>query len=112
LKTASYVFTAFSVLFTIIRGVTHFFPGVKIEGTLPLIVVVASSTCYGLHKVWKPSNVEIKIATTNAMIEVLFGDLFAQDGIRAIAVTEFFDSKLGRSSWSARFRSSRSAKCA
>ena len=35
-KTAGYVFTVFSVLFTIIRGVTHFLPGVKIEGMFPL----------------------------------------------------------------------------
>src|SRR5438034_7030949 len=94
-KTASYIFTAFSVLFTIIRGVTHFVPGVKIEGYLPLVVVFFISICYGIRKVWKPSKIEIRIATTNTTVEVLFGDLFAQDGIRAIAVSEFFDSKLG-----------------
>ncbi len=95
-KTAGYVFTAFSVLFTIIRGVTHFMPGVKIEGMLPLTVVIIVSLCYGLKQVWKPSKIEIKIATTNTTIEVIFGDLFKQDGIRAIAVSEFFDSKLGK----------------
>lgn len=94
-KTAGYVFTAFSVLFTIIRGVTHFVPGVEIQGALPLTVVIIASVCYGLKEVWKPSEVKIKIATTNTTIEVLFGDLFEQDGIRAIAVSEFFDTKLG-----------------
>jgi len=69
---------------------------VKIEGTLPLIAALAISICYGFRKVWKPSNIEIKIPTTNTTIEVLFGDLFALDGIRAIAVSEFFDSKLGK----------------
>jgi hypothetical protein len=95
-KAAGYIFTAFSVLFTIIRGVTHFVPGVNIQGVLPLVLVLAISICYGLRKVWKPSKIEIRIATTNTTIEVLFGDLFAQDGIRAIAVSEFFDSKLGK----------------
>jgi hypothetical protein len=95
-KAASYIFTAFSVLFTIIRGVTYFVPGVKIQGPLPLVVVLVISVCYGLRKVWKPSKIEIRIATTNTTIEVLFGDLFEQDGIRAIAVSEFFDSKLGK----------------
>ncbi len=95
-KAAGYVFTAFSVLFTIVRGVTHFIPGVKIEGTIPLLTVVAVSVAYGLRKIWKPSKVEITVAHTNTTIEVLFGDLFAQKGMRAIAVSEFFDSKLGK----------------
>ncbi len=95
-KTLGYVFTAFSVLFTVVRGVSHFLPGVKIEGTFPLAIVIVVSMCYGLKKVWKPSKVEIRIATTNTTIEVLFGDIFKQDGLRAIAVSEFFDSTLGK----------------
>ena len=43
----------------------------------------------------KPQKIGIKIANTNTTIEILFGDLFALDGLRAIAVSEFFDSKLG-----------------
>jgi len=95
-KTASYIFTAFSVLFTIIKGLTYFVPGIEIEGPIALTVVVLVSICYGLKKVWKPSRRTIKVANSNTTIEILFGDLFAQDGIRAIAVNEFFDSKLGR----------------
>jgi hypothetical protein len=68
----------------------------KIEGLLPLIVAVGISVGFGLKKVWKPSRVEICIANCNTVLEVLFGDLFKQHGIRAIAVTEFFDSKLGK----------------
>lgn len=37
-----------------------------------------------------------KIANSNTVIEVIFGDLFEQSGIRAIAVNEFFDSKIGK----------------
>jgi hypothetical protein len=95
-KTAGYMFTAFSVLFTIVQAVSHFIPGVKIEGRNPFLVVVAVSLAYGLRKIWKPSKIEIAVAHTNTIIEVLFGDLFAQNGLRAIAVSEFFESKLGK----------------
>jgi hypothetical protein len=95
-KTSGYIFTAFSVLFTIIKGITHFIPGFKIEGPTAFVIVILVSLCFGLKKVWKPSTVDIKVANTNTIIEVLFGDIFTQDGIRAIAVTEFFDSKLGK----------------
>ena len=95
-KTVGYVFTAFSVLFTIIKGINRFFPGVKIEGPFAFAVIVFVSACFGLKKVWKPSKIKIKVANSDTTIEVLFGDLFVQDGIRAIAVNEFFDSALGK----------------
>jgi len=95
-KTIGYVFTAFSVLFTIIKGVNQFFPGVKVEGPLAFGVIILVSVGFGLKKVWKPSNIKIKVANSDTKIEVLFGDIFTQDGIRAIAVNEFFDSALGK----------------
>ena len=96
LKTGGYIFTAFSVIFTIVRGLTFFIPAIKIEGIPALTIAILISACYGLKKVWKPSKIEVKIANTNTIIEVLFGDLFDQIGIRAIAVNEFFDSKIGK----------------
>ena len=95
-KTARYVFTEFSVLFTIIKGINQFFPGVKVEGPIAFIVIIAVSVVLGLKKIWKPSGIKIKVANSDTTIEVLFGDLFAQDGIRAIAVNEYFDSALGK----------------
>jgi hypothetical protein len=95
-RTSGYVFTAFSVLFTVIRGVTYFIPGVKFEGPVPFAIVILVSVAFGLKKVWKPSTVDIAIPNTNTTIEVLFGDIFALDGIRAFAVSEFFDSQLGK----------------
>ena len=95
-KTAGYIFTAFSVLFTIIKGINQFFPGVKIEGPLAFAVIILASVIFGLKKIWKPSSIKIKVANSDTKIEVIFGDLFAQDGIRAIAVNEFFDSALGK----------------
>jgi hypothetical protein len=95
-KTAQYIFTCFSVIFTIVRAITYFIPAIKIEGWFALTLAVVISVGWGLKKIWKPSRIEIPITHCNTVIEVIFGDLFAQDGIRAIAVNEFFDSKLGK----------------
>ena len=95
-KTGGYIFTSFSVLFTIIKAITYFIPTIKIQGLFPLTVAVLVSVGFGVRKVWKPSQIEICIANCSTTIEVIFGDLFKQDGIRAISVNEFFDSKLGR----------------
>src|SRR6266566_3417455 len=92
-KTAQYIFTSFSVIFTLVRAITYFIPTIKIEGLLPLAAAAVVSVVFGLGKAWKPSRIEIPIANCNTAIEVLFGDLFAQDGIRVVAVNEFFDSK-------------------
>jgi Domain of unknown function (DUF6430) len=91
-----HIFTCFSVIFTLVKGVTHFLPAIKIEGWLALSGAVLVSVFYGLWKVWKPSSIEFKIPHFNTVIEVLFGDLFSQEGIRAIGVSEFFDSKIGQ----------------
>jgi hypothetical protein len=95
-KTAQYIFTCFSVLFTLVKAITHFIPSIKIEGPAPLTAAIVVSVIYGLGKVWKPSRIEICVANCNSIIEVVFGDLFKQDGIRVIAVNEFFDSELGK----------------
>jgi hypothetical protein len=91
----TYAFAAFSVLWTLTEGITHFLPGVKIEGGYALTIIILVSIAYGLNRFWKPSKIVIKVATTNTKIEVLFGDLFAQDGLRGFGVTEFFESELG-----------------
>jgi hypothetical protein len=95
-KTAKCVFTSFSVLFTLVTAITHFVPAIKIEGLFALTVAAAISIGFGLNKIWKPSRIEMPLANCNTVIEVLFGDLFEQEGLRAIAVTEFFDSTLGK----------------
>lgn len=61
-RTLQYIFTPFSVIFTIIKMITHFVPGIKIEGLIPLTVAFLISVCFGLKKIWKPSKIEIKIA--------------------------------------------------
>jgi hypothetical protein len=95
-KTVQYVFTSFSVIFTLVRATTYFIPAIKIDGPFALTAAIVISVVFGLRKVWKPSRIEIPVSHCNTTIEVIFGDLFSQDGIRAIAVNEFFDSKLGK----------------
>lgn len=96
LDTATYIFTCFSVQFTIVKVIVQFFPEFRIQGPLPLIAGILISLGWGAKKVWKPSKTSIKIANCNTTIEVVFGDIFEQDGIRAISVSEFFESELGR----------------
>ena len=95
-KAISYAFVAFSVMWTLTEGLNYFVPEIQIKGFVALGVIVLISIGYALKQVWKPSKIEIKVSNSNTTIEVVFGDLFQQDGIRAIAVNEFFDSKLGR----------------
>lgn len=95
-KTVKHAFVAFSVMWTLIEGLNHFVPEIQIKGLVALGMIVLISVGYALKQVWKPSKVEIKISNSNATIEIVFGDLFQFEGIRAIAVNEFFDSKLGR----------------
>lgn len=95
-KTISYAFVAFSVMWTLTEGLNHFVPEIQIKGHIAFGIIILISIGYALKQVWKPSKVEIKISNSNTTIEVVFGDLFQLEGIRAIAVNEFFDSKLGR----------------
>jgi hypothetical protein len=83
-------------MWTLTEGLSYFVPGIQIKGLVALGAIILISISYALKQVWKPSKIEIKVSNSNTTIEVVFGDLFQQDGIRAIAVNEFFDSKLGR----------------
>lgn len=89
-------FFMFSGLFTLASAVDFFLPNVKMKTPIVLGIVSLISLVFGLRKVWKPSKVAIQIANCATCVEIVFGDLFAQDGIRAIAVNEYFDSKIGK----------------
>ena len=89
-----YAFTAFSVMWTVIEGVTEILE-VEIKGVYVFIVVILVSVTFSLKRSWKPSSIVIKVATTDTKIEVLFGDLFAQEGLRGIAATQYFESEFG-----------------
>ncbi|MDQ5936368.1 MAG: Fis family transcriptional regulator [Cyanobacteriota bacterium erpe_2018_sw_21hr_WHONDRS-SW48-000092_B_bin.40] len=89
-------FTAFSVLQTLGSGITYFAPGVKFDHPWALPVVGGISLLWAIKKLWKPSTIEINVPNCNTVIEITFGDLFKQTGIRVIAVNEFFDSEIGK----------------
>jgi hypothetical protein len=91
-----HVFTSFSMTFTVVKALTHFFPKLKFDGPGRLSIILFLCVIYGLDRVWKPSHIEFKVPTCDTIIEILFGNFFEQDGIRAVAVNEFFDSKLGK----------------
>jgi Thoeris protein ThsA, Macro domain len=94
-KLAEYTFAGFSVVLTILRGIAYFIPVIKFEGFGSLATAIGIGVIFGVRKAWKPSRIEIPLANCDTVIEIVFGDLFTQDGIRVIAVSEFFDSKLG-----------------
>lgn len=95
-KLIGYSFTCFSIIFTIVKAVSHFIKGVELTGPVVFGAIILASVFVGLNKVWKPSKIKIKVANSNTSIEVLFGDLFLQDGIKVIPVNEYFDSALGK----------------
>ncbi len=95
LKAFAAGFAAFSVCWTLIACCTYVIPSLNLRGTFVLAGIVIVSLVYAAFRVWQPSQIEITVRHTNTKIEVKFGDLFAQDGYRAIAVSEFFESELG-----------------
>lgn len=96
LRAVEHLIVAFSVLWTFTEALDFFVPGVVLGGRTLLGLIAAASVLYTLWKVWKPSRVSLKVSNTNTVLEVLFGDLFQQEGIRAFAVNEFYDSELGK----------------
>jgi hypothetical protein len=95
-KTLQYVFASFSVLFTLASWIALFDPSLRLYSLSTLATATIVSAVYALWSVWKPSRIEICPANCNTAIEVLYADLFQQDGIRAIPVSTFFESKLGK----------------
>lgn len=95
-KTCVNGFVCFSVLWTLTEAVDHFVPGIMFKGPVALWLLVLISVGYAVKRAWKPTRIDVKIANANTSITVLYADLFEQDGIRAIAVNEFFDSAIGK----------------
>lgn len=94
-KAFVYFFASFSVLWTLIEGLTHFIPSLQLRGIPCLSVVIVIGLGYAAHKIRRPSSVSFNISHTNTKLEIKFSDIFVEDGVRAIAVNEFFDSEIG-----------------
>lgn len=90
-----HLFAAFSVMWTLVDGFTHFIPSLNFRNIASFIIVVVISIIYTAIMIRQPSVIEIPIRHTNTKIEIKFGDLFNEDGLRVISVNEFFDSELG-----------------
>ena len=91
----TYWFASFSVLWTLVEGFTYFIPSLDLRSPTALVIVAVIGIVYTATMIRRPSKIEIPIRHTNTRLEIKFGDLFKEEGFRAIAVNEFFDSELG-----------------
>lgn len=89
-------FYSMGIVFTITIGWNEFIKKPRFSGAGEFWAIVVISLGFAVKRAWRPKEIEIRIAHTDTKIEILFGDLFQVDGVRAIAVNEFFDSKIGR----------------
>jgi hypothetical protein len=90
------VFTTYSLIFTATKTITFLLPTVKVEGAIPMGIIALAGLVFGLQRISKPSRAALQIPNSNTCLEILFGDLFEQDGLRLIAVNDHFDSELGK----------------
>lgn len=95
LKTFVYFFASFSVLWTLVEGVTYFIPSLDLRGIQSLIIVFFIGIAYSACMIRRPSRVCFSIGHSNTSIQIKFSDLFSERGYKAIAVNEFFDSEIG-----------------
>lgn len=95
LRSFIYFFAAFSVIWTIVEGLTFFIPALNLRHFVSLVIIMVVSAIYTAIMIRQPSKVVIPVRHTNTRIEIVFGDLFKEDGYRVISVNEFFDSEIG-----------------
>jgi hypothetical protein len=88
-------FLAYSALWTILDSVGSFFPPIGPKGVAAYLSLVVVSIAIGLWRSLPPTGVRFRIPTTNTILQIEFGDLFAAPGLRVVSVNEFFDSDLG-----------------
>lgn len=61
-----------------------------------LIGYILFSILIGFIVVYPKKKVNFNLTNTNTKVEIVFGDLFKADGHKVIAVSEYFDSKIGK----------------
>jgi hypothetical protein len=54
------------------------------------------SLLISLFVIYPSKKVQFELKNTNTKVEITFGDLFETDGHKVIAVSEYFDSKIGK----------------
>jgi hypothetical protein len=95
LKALVYLFASFSVLWTIVEGLTYFLPSLDLRGLQSLVVILLVGIAYSAFTIRRPSHVHFSIDHSNTSIQIKFSDLFSESGYKAIAVNEYFDSEIG-----------------
>jgi hypothetical protein len=97
LNVLNWTLVALGSILGLYQGVALFFPGIvpKTTGWPHFVAVILASIIFGCSRTCKKSRIDFSIPQSNTTIEILFGDLFKQDGMRVIPVNEFFDSEIG-----------------
>lgn len=93
-------FLAYSAMWTAISSLAFFFPVLRptswsVWVVLGLAAMFAIGILWGLYRIRPRQRARIHLKPVDTKIEVEYGDLFKVEGIKAIAVNEFFDSRLG-----------------
>lgn len=93
-------FLAYSTAWTILSSLAFFFPALRpaswsVWVVIGLSLMVVVGLPWGLYRVYPQRRAQIRMKPIDATVEVEFGDLFEAQGMKAIAVNEFFDSQLG-----------------
>ena len=88
-------FLAYSALWTIVESTTYFFTDLNLKGFAYYCVLVGLSLVIAFWRVKQKHAIKIRLAHSNTIINVYFGNIFEQKGYIAIPVNECFDSELG-----------------
>ena len=95
LRILIYWFASFSIIWTLIEGITYFISINHLKNGYSLSLIIVGGLIYALLANRYLDEINIPIRYTNSEIKIQFGDIFEADGVRVIAVNEFFDSELG-----------------
>jgi len=89
---------ALGLLLGLYQGICFFLPNTvnNIATKENFLVIIGVSLVYGRIRTWKKYKVDFRISNTDTTIELIFGDLFKEEGFRVIPVNEFFDSEIGK----------------
>jgi len=94
-RTVGYFFASFSVLWTLIEGLTYFLLNFDLRGAPALGIIILVGIVYTACMMNRPLEISFLINHSNTTIRIKFSDLFREEGFRVIPVNEFFDSELG-----------------
>ena len=61
-----------------------------------LLIFLLPSFIIALIRIYPQKSISIELKNTNSFVNIKFGDLFEQDGLKAISVNEYFDSEIGK----------------